>query len=344
MSILSALSILSGTPSLPSVRMSRAWSRIAGLSLAAGMFTASALAAPPLLTPAELNTLLRQAPVDAVRVIDIRESKVYHPQHIPGAVSAPYVKWRGPAANPGELPELPKLTALVQQLGLSPTVHAVVVSSGTDSTDFGAAARVYWTLKVLGLKELSVLNGGMKAWAQAGLPQDGKEPIIDASPYQPVLDKSLIATKDEVQAQLETGKGRFVDARPADFFLGQTRHASAALPGTLKGAVNLTHETWFVPGTATFVPTAEAQRIAARLNTSSAGSAADTVSFCNTGHWAATNWFALSEVAGQKQVKLYAGSMVEWTKDGSESLMANVPGRLQQLAINAKLWADRTLK
>ena len=88
----------------------------------------------------------------------------------------------------------------------------------------------------------------------------------------------------------------------------------------------------------------EAQRIAARLNAASGGSAADTVSFCNTGHWAATNCFALSEVAGQKQVKLYAGSMVEWTKDGSESLMANVPGRLQQLAINAKLWADRTLK
>jgi thiosulfate/3-mercaptopyruvate sulfurtransferase len=29
-------------------------------------------------------------------------------------------------------------------------VHAVVVSSGDDATDFGAAARVLWTLKVLG--------------------------------------------------------------------------------------------------------------------------------------------------------------------------------------------------
>jgi len=38
----------------------------------------------------------------------------------------------------------------------------VVVSSGKDVTDFGAAARVYWTLKVLGLKELSILNGGVR--------------------------------------------------------------------------------------------------------------------------------------------------------------------------------------
>lgn len=344
---MSFLPALRGVASLLSSRLTRAWRRIVGLSLAAGLFSAGALAAPPLLSPTELHALLKQAPADSVRVIDIRESRTYHPQHIPGAVSAPYVKWRGPASNPGELPELPKLSALVQQLGLTPTVHAVVVSGGADATDFGAAARVYWTLKVLGLKELSLLNGGMKAWAQAGLPQDGKEPIVDASTYQPTLDKSLIATKEEVQAQLEAGKGRFVDARTTDFFLGQTRHAAAALPGTLKGAVHLSHESWFVPGTGTFVPAAEAQRIAGRLGasgTSGAGTAADTVSFCNTGHWAATNWFALSEVAGQKQVKLYAGSMVEWTKDGAESLMANVPGRLQQLAINAKLWADRTLK
>jgi len=341
---MSFLSALSGLPTLSSARAARTWFRIAGLSLAAGLFSTVTLAAPPLLTPAELNGLLKQAPAETVRVIDIRESKAYHQLHIPGAFSAPYAKWRGPAANAGELPALPQLTTLVQQLGLTPSVHAVVVSSGADATDFGAAARVYWTLKVLGLKELSVLNGGVKAWTQAGLPQDNKEPIVDASSFQPTLDKSLIATKEEVRAQLEAGKGRFVDSRPADFFLGQTRHAAAALPGTLKGAVNLSHDSWFVPGTSTFVPTAEAQRIAASLNGASSGSAADTVSFCNTGHWAATNWFALSEVAGQKQVKLYAGSMVDWTKDGSESLMANVPGRLQQLAIHARMWADRTFK
>ncbi len=38
-------------------------------------------------------------------------------------------------------------------------------------------------------------------------------------------------------------------------------------------------------------------------------------SYCNTGHWAATDWFVLSEVLGRKDVKLYPGSMVEWTAD-----------------------------
>ena len=38
------------------------------------------------------------------------------------------------------------------------------------------------------------------------------------------------------------------------------------------------------------------------------------VSFCNTGHWAATNWFVLSEIAGIEGVKLYPESMVGWTR------------------------------
>ena len=37
------------------------------------------------------------------------------------------------------------------------------------------------------------------------------------------------------------------------------------------------------------------------------------VSFCNTGWFASTVWFALSEVAGIENVKLYDGSLAHWT-------------------------------
>jgi thiosulfate/3-mercaptopyruvate sulfurtransferase len=39
------------------------------------------------------------------------------------------------------------------------------------------------------------------------------------------------------------------------------------------------------------------------------------VTYCNTGHWAATDWFVLSAVLGRPDVRLFAGSMVEWTAD-----------------------------
>jgi len=134
--------------------------RTAGLLFATLAFAAHAFASQPLLTPQELQGRLSNP---QVRVIDIRDAKSYAANHIPGAANAPYAQWRGPAANPGELPALPRLTALVQSLGLTPTTPAIVVSSGADATDFGAAARVYWTLKVLGVKELSILNGGVQA-------------------------------------------------------------------------------------------------------------------------------------------------------------------------------------
>ncbi|MBA3592139.1 sulfurtransferase [Methylibium sp.] len=307
------------------------------IALLSGLFaTSGAWAAQPLLSPAELEAV-RANP--AVRILDVRDPRSYAANHIPGAISAPYGSFRGPAGNPGELPELGKLTTLVQSLGLSPATHAVIVSSGSDQTDFGSAARVYWTLKVLGLKELSILNGGIKAWDAANLPQNSLPARVAASDYKPKIDESLVATRDEVRQAVLSDSAQLVDARPTAFFEGETRHQAAKYPGTLKGAVNLEHSRWFEPGSARMVSGDAARSLAASLPTRSQG---DTVSFCNTGHWAATNWFALSEVVGQKNVRLYAGSMVDFTQNGDGELVANVPGRAQQLLIDAKLWVERT--
>ena len=305
---------------------------LSGLAL-----SVSGFAAQPLLSPQELQAKLSDP---QVRVIDIRDPKSYAADHIPGAVNAPYGKWRGPATNPGELPPLPALTQLVQSLGLSPTVHAVVVSSGADATDFGASARVYWTLKVLGIKQLSVLNGGIKGWDAAKLPLSKDAVTVAASNFQPTLDGSLIASTEQVAQRVKAGDAVLVDARPAAFFNGETRAPAAKVPGTLPGAVNVQHDKWFAEGSSMFVSEQQARQIAA---SSPIDPAKETVSFCNTGHWAATNWFAMSEVLGQKNVKLYPGSMAEWSRDANLP-MANVPNRATQLAIDAKIWANQNLK
>jgi thiosulfate/3-mercaptopyruvate sulfurtransferase len=268
-----------------------------------------------------------------VRVVDIRDAASYAEGHIAGAVNAPYGAWRGPATNPGELPPLAKLTELVQQLGLTPATHVIVVSSGADSTDFGASARVYWTLKVLGLRELSILNGGYEAWGAAGLPLDTTPVAIAPSRYQPRIDTRLIATREDVARSVKTHDALLIDSRPAAQFRGETRHPAAKAAGTILGAVNLDNAKWFEPEKSTFVGAGEARRIAASLPLSEGRQA---VAFCNTGHWAATNWFALSEVLGVEDAKLYPGSMVEWSKDASLP-MDNAPGRVGQLLVDAKM-------
>jgi len=285
---------------------------------------------PPVLAAQELEPLRTAA---AVRIIDIRPEAAYTENHIPGAVSAPYAAWRGPADNPGKLPELTKLAQLVQQLGLDEDTHAVVVSTGENTTDFGAAARVYWTLKYLGLEKLSILNGGMQAWQAAGLPQNQERPRVAASSYEPRLNTGILANQSDVLAQIDNPKALLVDARPAPFFLGETKAPTASTPGTIRNAVNIEHSVWFKPESNEIVSAAEAKAIATKAFPELAD---DTIAFCNTGHWASTDWFALSELAGVPNVRMYPESLAEWTQASSALPMDNTPGRGTQLVNKLK--------
>ena len=296
------------------------------------LLSISVNAAEPLLSAQAVQNSL-SAPQTVL--LDIRDPKSYAAGHIAGALNAPYGSWRGPASNPGELPTIDSLTKLVQRLGLTPDTHVIVTSSGKDETDFGAAARVYWTLKVLGLQQLSILNGGLKAWQAAGLPLDTRTPSVQTSSFVPTINQNMIATRDEVVTKVQAGKAQLVDARPVAFFDGSTRHTAAKVPGTLKGAVNVEHSKWFEPNSTSVVSASEAKKLVA---STSVKTDQDTVSFCNTGHWAATNWFVLSELIGQQNVKLYAGSMVDWTQADGALPMDNVPNRFKQLYIDAQLW------
>jgi len=243
-----------------------------------------------------------------------------------------------PATNPGELPDHDKLVALVQKLGLTAATHAVVVSTGKDATDFGAMARVYWTLKSLGLTELSIVNGGMQAWQQAQLPLSTTPVQVAPSTYAPTFDATWLSTREDVQQSLKLSNAVLVDSRPDAFYQGKTQAPAAKLAGTLPGAVQLDFNQWFEPKTALFVDKAKAQAIAAQIQVPSGQGA---VAFCNTGHWAATDWFGMSEVAGMPHVKLYAGSMVDWTQQPDYPALQNAPGRGEQLMRATQQWWQR---
>ncbi|WP_293188549.1 rhodanese-like domain-containing protein [Ottowia sp.] len=303
------------------------------LALASG----AAQAAGPLLTPAELQPL---AAAGAVRLIDVREGPAYALQHLPGAVSAPYGRWRGPDTSPGQVPPLAELTALVQELGLTPDTHAVVVYTGIDATDFGNAARTYWTLKSLGMARLSILNGGLAAWRDAGLPVSSAPAAAPRSAWQPRFDPRWMATRDEVKAAIGQPGTLLIDARPPPYFQGRIAHDAARARGTLPGAVSVDSELFFELGSAALLDKAS---LAAEADALDAPPGAPVVAFCNTGHWSATDWFVLSEVLGRPGVRMYPGSMVEWTQSPAPLPMANEPGRWRQLRYMALGWAHRNL-
>jgi thiosulfate/3-mercaptopyruvate sulfurtransferase len=306
------------------------------IGLALGSFTNPGQASnKPLVTPQELKSLIDRK---AVRVLDIREifqndgkTPNYAAGHIPGAVAAPYSSIRGPESNPGSMISEAKLSSLLSKWGVTPDTHVVIASSGSDGTDFGAAARFYWTLKISGIKKISILEGGLGAWGAMKLPLETITPSVPASKIQVKFDRQQIVTTQELAKLIQerdAGRRKLLlsDSRSEDYFSGKDRHSSAARGGTLPGAKNLDHEEWFQLNTGKLHPAKQLESIAKSEGLTNAN---EVISFCNTGHWSATTWFVLSEVLGRPNVRMYPESMIGWAK--TRNLMDNESAQQNRL-------------
>ncbi len=249
-----------------------------------------------------------------IRSADAGGRAAFEAGHIPGAIHSDYAKdgWR--AANGlavGMLPSEEALSNLLGALGLVPENHVVVVPAGMSSSDFSAAARVYWTLKAAGHRRVSILDGGFAGWKA-----DPSRPVATGAPddrprtsYPVRLEPSLRADLGHVEQAVASGRGTLLDARSRSFFEGAEKSAQALRPGRLPGAVNVDQSASYDAVSNRLKPKPELERIFAPVP----GGA--VVSYCNTGHAAAMNWFVLSEILGRPDVRLYDGSMSEWTQD-----------------------------
>ena len=283
-----------------------------------GALTLSAAAGSPspLVSPQWLKEHLSDP---GLVVLDIRSAidgggaDAYANGHVPGAVHSDYDKagWRVTRNGvPFMLPTLAELEKLIGETGIDEDNHVVVVPAGVHATDFGSAARVYWTLKMAGHPAVSILDGGFAAWRAASYPvESGKHP---PSPkiFTARLDNSLLATGSDVEALEKTGSGAtLVDARPVSYFAGKEKAPTAKAYGHIPGALNLDSATFYDPATNRLRPKDQLAAIAARVP------AGPAITYCNTGHWAATDWFVLAVHPGPADVRLYDGSMAEWTAD-----------------------------
>jgi len=282
-------------------------------------FSAVAHAAPqgwgPLLEPAQLSELLTRE--SGVRVVHLTGN--YADGHIPGAVAAPYAQFRGPQENAGQLPALPELTRIVQDLGISAGTPVVLVHGGSGSVDMGAATRVYWTLKSLGVETLAILNGGFAAWQAEELPVSTETVQASPSDFQPQWSDAYRVTTSDLESLVANGNGHIIDARPPAYFNGE--QASASRAGTLPGASNLSFAELFDGNR---MKTGEV--LTSMLESAMAQDAELTVTFCNTGHLGSIDWFAISELGGYDNTRLYAESITEWAMDPNRPMMNEPAG------------------
>ena len=139
---------------------------------------------------------------------------------------------------------------------------------------------------------------------------------------------------------LGSGQAVLVDSRPAPFFEGRIAHDAARARGTLPGAVNLDSDLYFELGSAVLMDKASLQGEADIAHTEPGQT---LVTFCNAGHWSATDWFVRSELLGEPNVKLYPGSVIDWSQAPEPLPMDHEPGRVDKLRHMLASWAQRNL-
>ena len=303
---------------------------------AAGLLAASGSFASPLVTA---DWVEEQASDGNVLLVDLRKKEDYDAGHIKGAVSAPYGEfgWRETVDGVvGMLPPLEAINERIGSLGITPDKHVVVIPYGETSSDVGSAARVYWTFRVLGHEHASLLDGGMNAWKSRELYtlETKENSPVPAPSYPGTVDKALLVDTAELVALVDSGAVQPIDARTDEQWEGKKKHPKARVPGSIPTAERLPQADLIDPETGKFLTRDKVVEVAS-ANGWSPTEDRKLVSYCNTGHWASTAWFALSEVAGLEDVRLYDGSMVAWTQDEAHPLI-NTPSRLEQLVENIK--------
>lgn len=286
---------------------------------------------PPLVDANWLNANLDR---HGLVVLDVRsgidnggDRSSFQKAHIPGSIYSSYTGdgWRESRDGvAGLLPPVASLERLIGSLGIGNDDTVVVVPAGTGVTDFGSAARVYWTFRVLGHDDVTILNGGFAGWKAEGFETaSGEADQRELTRFEGSLQQNLIASLEEVQEARDT-QAQLVDARPSDYFRGENQSPAARAPGTIPGSRSLPHlgflgerdQVWYL----------NEDSITAQVNQAELNPATRTIAFCNTGHWAATDWFVLSELAGFEEVALYDGSMAEWSQDSSRPLQVAKKG------------------
>jgi thiosulfate/3-mercaptopyruvate sulfurtransferase len=270
-----------------------------------------------LITPSALHARLEQPDL---MILDCRFAlddpaygqRSYDEGHIAGAQFADLEReLSGPISKgvTGRHP-LPQPTVLLERLrqwGLNNASEVVLYDDGPGAF----AARAWWLLAWLGKREgVYLLDGGLKAWREAGLQLTRIQLSATPGDFQGQADASLLVSAKQLQQRLNSPDLTLLDARALPRFRGEVEPldpVAGHIPGAQCAAFtdNLDSNGRFLPAEQL------RQRFAAQLKHRPAS---ELVAYCGSGVTACHNLFALC-LAGFPLAPLYAGSWSEWITD-----------------------------
>jgi thiosulfate/3-mercaptopyruvate sulfurtransferase len=212
------------------------------------------------------------------------------------------------------IPERADFEKLARQWGVQADRPIVIVAAGMEPVDFNDAARLYWQFKVYGEDNVAIVNGGTAAWLAEGREVSVAPAKVGEGNWAAKADRTaeLMASSEDVEKAMNTGSAQLVDARNSSMYLGLSKRSTISAYGHIPGAKNVSSELLTSEGgDATRMLAANTYRDVLKM--SGVDSQAAAITYCNTGHLASGAWFVMSEILGNKQTKLYDGSMTQWT-------------------------------
>lgn len=240
---------------------------------------------------------------------DERDARAtYEAGHIPGAVFFDIDEIADTDSTlPHMLPSPEKFSSRVRKMGLGDGNRIVVYDANGGHM---AAHRVWWTFRVFGHDDVAVLDGGLPKWQAEGRSVDDIPPNPTPRHFTPRVNNTLVRTRDQVNANIASGREQVVDARSADRFSGAASEPRpAARQGHIPGSRNLPFNMLLDSGH--YGTLRGPDEIRAAFENAGIDVGRPVIATCGSGVTASVLAFAL-HLLGNDAASVYDGSWVEW--------------------------------
>jgi thiosulfate/3-mercaptopyruvate sulfurtransferase len=240
-------------------------------------------------------------PVGVTPPVDTRAR--YLAKHIPGAIFFDIEELSDRSTPlPHMLPPPDVFSRSLSALGIGDQMEIIIY----EQEGLFSGPRAWWTLRTFGAQNVYLLDGGLRAWIEAGLPTDSGEVHRAPAVFRAGLDQNAVKDFSQMQQMIAAHK-QILDARSSGRFAGTLPEPRPGISsGHMPGATSIPYTELVEEGR--FKCAEELRHIFAAKGVDLLQPITTT---CGSGVTAAVLALGL-EAAGAKQVSLYDGSWAEY--------------------------------